>query len=191
MFSNRIKNAQRALAHATTWAAWRDAAEDLDRLEENQAWRDDPRSPHYDHELIQGYLNRMVTYREMHDFKALRDLIEQLLHRSLGDLSNQALYEYSYLGTKNLIEAFYAEIERTFYWLCDAPVARARSERRICGFQAARCRGGDCGEVQHRRICVRWVGHQQEYRNAEEPVEQQRASHAWRFIQRHGCCRRG
>ena len=85
----------------------------------NDEWRNEPASPHYDHELIADHRDQMRRFRKTGNLPALRDLIEESLHRNLGDVSNQALYEYAYSGTKFLIEDYLEEVETTFNWLCD------------------------------------------------------------------------
>ncbi len=104
---------------ATSYAEWREIAHVLDEMEGNDEWRREPDSPHYDHELVAEHLARMRRYRKEGNLVALKDLIEESLHRNLGDLSNQALYEYAYSGTKFLIESYLDEVETTFNWLCD------------------------------------------------------------------------
>ena len=127
----KIMVATRALERAGSYTDWLEAAAELDRLEESDAWREDPRSPHYDHELISDHLTRMRACREARDALGLRRLLEESLHRNLGDLSNQALYEYSYMGTKRLIEDYLDEIERSFCWLRDTPLPGFSTERKL------------------------------------------------------------
>lgn len=128
---NSIQRLHRSMAHARTYDEWIELATELDRLEENDAWRGEPESPHYDAVLIKSYRDQMRMHRVSRDFGALKALIEESLHRSLGDLSNQALYEYSYVGTKHLIVDFLDEVERTFYWLCDEPLPEYPDELKL------------------------------------------------------------
>lgn len=107
---------------AYSYASWRAAALELDEVEGNDAWKADAESPHYDHELVRDHLHRMRGHRERFELLALRDLIEESLHRNLGDLNNQALYDYAHVGTKRLIEDYLDEVETTFNWLCDTPL---------------------------------------------------------------------
>lgn len=110
------------MAQATNYIQWRQVAQELDRVEGNDAWRQDPSSPHYDHHLIEEHLKLLRCYRQTGQLGPLKDLIEESLHRNLGDLSNQALYEYAHTGTKHLIEDYLDEVETTFNWLCDTPL---------------------------------------------------------------------
>lgn len=147
----KIQEMQLALANANSYEEWRDIAWELDQLEGNEEWRANPVSPHYDHELIRDHLEQMRICRETRDFGKMRDLIEESLHRNLGDLSNQALYEYSYVGTKDLIADYLDEVERTFYWLRDEPMesypdelklAMVREALRVFGRSALILSGG-------------------------------------------------
>ena len=129
--SRAILKLQRELELATTYERWLDCAQELDHLEGLEAWRDDPRSPHYDHQLIQDHLTRLRALKRAQDWIGLRDLLEETLHRHLGDLGNPALYAYSYVGTKRLITEYLDELEQTLHWLCDAPLPGYRDERKL------------------------------------------------------------
>lgn len=126
MFGSRSKKklerAYDAMEAAGSYADWQEAAAEVDRLEGNDGWREDPSSPLYDHVLLQEHLRKLRVFRARRDFVALRELIEEGLHRNLGDLSNPLLYAYSHLGTKHLIEAYLDELEATFFWLRDEPL---------------------------------------------------------------------
>ena len=134
---NRLYTLQKALIEATTYKQWRDIAWELDDLEGNDAWRAEPTSPHYDHVLIREHLDDMKRARKERDFRALRALIEESLHRNLGDLSNQALYEYSFVGTKDLIVEYLEVMESTFYWLCDEPLEQFPDKLKLAMVQEA------------------------------------------------------
>lgn len=139
------------MRQANSYQSWCDLAQELDRLEGNDAWREEPTSPHYDHELIAEHLQLMRRYRVDGNLPALRRLIEESLHRNLGDLSNPLLYEYSHYGTKLLIESYLDEVEFTLDWLCDTPLpgftdklklATVREALRVFGRSALILSGG-------------------------------------------------
>ena len=128
---------RRDLSEARTYNEWQETAQALDRLEGNDEWREDPTSPHYDYELVGDHLRSLKTLRQRGDIPALRDLLEESLHRNLGDLSNQALYEYAYAGTKRLIEDYLDEIAATLHWVCDTPIPGYPDEAKLTLARAA------------------------------------------------------
>lgn len=127
----RLQKLERALIEATTYVQWREIAQELDALDGGLDWREQAPSPHYDHELIKAHTAQLRALRQRHDLPALRDLIEESLHRNLGDLSNPALYDYAHLGTKTLILGYLDELAYTMDWLCDTPLPGYSDERKL------------------------------------------------------------
>ena len=135
MFGSRqkkkLEKAYDAMEAAGSYEEWQEAAAHVDKLEGNDEWREDPTSPLYDHVLLQEHLRKLRNYRRKRDFVALRDLIEEGLHRNLGDLSNPLLYAYAHGGTKHLIESYLDELEATFFWLRDEPLEGFEDARKL------------------------------------------------------------
>ena len=118
----RLRRLHRAMDEARSYAEWEEAAKEAERVSGLEAWRYERDSPHYDANLLTEQLQQMRTMRGRGDIPGLRRLIEESLHRNLGDLSNPALYSYAYTGTKRLVEDYLDEVHHTFEWLCDTPL---------------------------------------------------------------------
>lgn len=127
----RIAALERELEQAQSYAQWVELAKALDALEGNEPWRLEPESPHYDHTLIQEHLILLRHHRRTGDLGALRSLIEESLHRNIGDLANPALYDYTHHGTKALIGEYLDELAKTLNWLCDTPIEGFPDERKL------------------------------------------------------------
>jgi TAG lipase/steryl ester hydrolase/phospholipase A2/LPA acyltransferase len=82
-----------AMDHATDYRTWHAAAEELDRREGLDEWKD---------------VKRLVYH------------LRQGLHWNLGNIGNPALYGYSRVGTKQLIQDYVAEVVAALNELCDA-----------------------------------------------------------------------
>lgn len=113
-----LKALERDMQHALTYAEWREAGLEHDRLSGAQDWKTDDRSPAYDYELIRLRLAEIRNARERHDVNRLVFHLHEGLHGNLGNIANPALYTYSMVGTKQLIEAYLDEVASSLDYLC-------------------------------------------------------------------------
>lgn len=111
---------KRAMAHARDYASWFEAAQELDRREGMETWREDEASPDYDHRLIGDRLQMLRKYRSQNDVLALVHYLRQGMHWNLGNLSNPELYHHSRVGTKYLIQDYLDTLVSTLNYLCDS-----------------------------------------------------------------------
>ncbi|MEL6178379.1 MAG: patatin-like phospholipase family protein [Myxococcota bacterium] len=117
-----LRKLRKNMHYARSYEEWWDAAREADRVSGLEQWRYEQESPHYDAELLARQLRQMRKLRADEDVAGLHRVIEESLHRNLGDLSNPVLYTYAYTGTKRLIEDFLDEVRHVFDWLCDTPL---------------------------------------------------------------------
>ncbi|KAG0099967.1 hypothetical protein BGZ93_004893 [Podila epicladia] len=107
------------LAAATNYEQWFEAAAILDRLQGKDKWKNDPRSPHYDYELLQERLSQLASARESGDLGLMIFLLRTSLSRNLGNVGRAQLYENTIVGTKRLIEDYNSEVIRQLNIICD------------------------------------------------------------------------
>ncbi|KAG0348132.1 hypothetical protein BG005_011724, partial [Podila minutissima] len=107
------------LAAATNYEQWSEAAAVLDRLQGKDKWKNDPRSPHYDYELLQERLSQLASARESGDLGLMIFLLRTSLSRNLGNVGRAQLYENTIVGTKRLIEDYNSEVIRQLNIICD------------------------------------------------------------------------
>lgn len=103
---------------AASYGEWRQIAQDLDRLEGADAWRQDDASDDYDYLLIRQRLARIRSLRRRGDARQLAFELCEGLHGNLGNLANPALYGCARVGTKQLIETYIGEVARCLDFLC-------------------------------------------------------------------------
>jgi predicted acylesterase/phospholipase RssA len=120
--SNMAKKYEIALAEATSYEAWYDAAAALDRLEGKEHWREDPESPDYDHKLLASRVKLLSRLRRRKDLDRLIFRLREELHGNLGNMANPALYQHSRVGTKKLVNAYLDEVCAALDLLCDSDV---------------------------------------------------------------------
>ncbi|KAJ5681841.1 uncharacterized protein N7477_001781 [Penicillium maclennaniae] len=93
---------------AVSYEEWRSCAEELDVLEHNNAWKQEPECDEYYPRLVQERLRQLEEARISCDVSRMLFLVRTALSRDLGKMSNASLYRHSHIGTKDLIEQYIA-----------------------------------------------------------------------------------
>lgn len=114
-----LRSLEYALENAKTYAEWRDAAKEYDRLSGNEDWKDDDRSNHYDYELIRLRLAELRRARAHEDIGQLVFNLHEGLHGNLGNIANPELYRQTKIGTKYLICDYLREVCDSLNYLSD------------------------------------------------------------------------
>eukprot|EP00158_Paraphelidium_tribonemae_P006464 Partr_v1_DN27830_c2_g1_i1_m23279 putative patatin-like phospholipase domain-containing protein len=106
---------------ASSYEQWHAAAHQLDRLEGNETWKENPASSDYDYNMLLSRLGQMRKARESGDIASMIFLLRTSLSRNFGDMGNPALYSKSRVGTKKLIEDFIDEVNRQLKLIAESP----------------------------------------------------------------------
>ncbi|KAJ6437346.1 Patatin family phospholipase [Purpureocillium lavendulum] len=106
---------------------WQVAAQELDTLEGNDAWKRDAASGDYNPQLLQRRLEALDDARLRCDIRAMMHLVRTALSRDLGGMGNVDLYRHSYVGTKKLIERYVESAIQTI----DAIVAQSALDQGV------------------------------------------------------------
>ncbi|MFW2389456.1 MAG: DUF3336 domain-containing protein [Polyangiales bacterium] len=97
------------MKNATDYEAWRElAAADAERSGA-ETWRSEPSSSVFDAKLLLEHTEELTRAREARKPEPLIPLLQEVLYRHLGELADPRLYRATPLGTKHVVEAFYAE----------------------------------------------------------------------------------
>ncbi|KAF9433989.1 hypothetical protein BGZ76_008730 [Entomortierella beljakovae] len=107
------------LGAATNYEQWSEAASVLDQLNGKDDWKKDPKSPHYDYEMLQERLSQLVTARGSGDLGQMIFLLRTSLSRNIGNIGQDKLYSETKIGTKRLIEDYNSEVIRQLNIICD------------------------------------------------------------------------
>ncbi|KAG0002669.1 hypothetical protein BGZ80_009364 [Entomortierella chlamydospora] len=107
------------LEAATNYEQWSEAAVVLDRLQGKDKWKNDPKSPHYDYEMLQERLSQLATARASGDLGQMIFLLRTSLSRNIGNVGQRKLYAETIIGTKRLIEDYNSEVIRQLNIICD------------------------------------------------------------------------
>ncbi len=126
----KMRAARSAMASASTYAQWIEAAQELDHELGLDEWRADDRGATYHPELLRDHMAEMKRLREEGRPLDLADLLDHTVYRNLGDVQHPALYETAFGGTKHLVTAYLDETERALLWLAGVPEVPAREKLR-------------------------------------------------------------
>ncbi len=107
----------RAMAHATSYPEWLEAATGFEHYSGGHEWREEEDTPDYDHALVRNRLNTLRRLRYQNRLKDLMYELRQGLHWNLGNSGNPVLYGVSPLGTKYLIESYLDTVTEALRWI--------------------------------------------------------------------------
>lgn len=111
-----------ALAKATTYAEWAEAARELDRRTGKLAWREKDRSEHYDYRSIRRRLERLLELRDADDNKGLLFTLNEGIHGNMDGMANDQLWHEARFGTKQLIHDYVEAVAAALEHLADPAV---------------------------------------------------------------------
>lgn len=114
-----LKQLDKALQQAGSYAEWKEIAQEHDRLSGADAWKHIDRSALYDYELIRNRLAQLRQARERGDAATLVFHLHEGLHGNLGNISHAGLYQHARFGTKVLIDRYLNEVAASLNYLCD------------------------------------------------------------------------
>lgn len=106
----RLADIERQLAQAITYADWKDAALEHDRVSGMADWKLSEASTSYDHADIRARLDELRGLRTSGDDVGLLFALNEGIHGNMGGMGRGALYEKAKFGTKQLIVDYVDEL---------------------------------------------------------------------------------
>ncbi|MCF6225121.1 MAG: DUF3336 domain-containing protein [Xanthomonadales bacterium] len=107
---SKYSKLEKSLSQSISYAEWQETAAQLDKLDGNDRWREDPKSEDYDHRLLASRVRLFRGLRRKRDFEQLVFRLREELHGNIGNMANPVLYQHARCGTKNLINDYLDEI---------------------------------------------------------------------------------
>ena len=114
-----LRRCEDAMAQATDYAGWSEAAREHDRLSGAADWQEQAESSDYDYRLIQARLDELRVLRRHGEVARLVFCLHEGLHGNLGNIANPALYTQCRFGTKRLLTDYLDEVAVALDYLCD------------------------------------------------------------------------
>ncbi|ORY08710.1 acyl transferase/acyl hydrolase/lysophospholipase, partial [Clohesyomyces aquaticus] len=128
----RRQKLRKRLQSAATYEEWISGAKELDRYLGNDRWKDTDEYAYYDSKTIRRVLNQMAKLRQRAELdengtshgktpadqqskavEELRGLLEACMKNNFVGFENPRLYSETYYGTKDLVQEFVDEAERS------------------------------------------------------------------------------
>lgn len=113
---------EKALANATSYTEWLQAATALDKADKLDEWRKQDSSELYDHKLLASRVRLLRKLRRERNFDLIIFRLREELHGNLGNMANPALYQHARSGTKQLINHYLDEVCAALNLLTDSDV---------------------------------------------------------------------
>ncbi|KAH7126840.1 acyl transferase/acyl hydrolase/lysophospholipase [Dendryphion nanum] len=113
------------MRNAESYEEWKAAANELDILEGNDAWKLENESHEYDSVLVAARLQQLDEARLSCDVTKMLFLVRTALTRGLGGMGDLRLYKHSHIGTKALIERYIESAQKTLMALLEVSARQA------------------------------------------------------------------
>jgi hypothetical protein len=111
--SKRVQTFRRTMREATSFDDWLAAASEVDKLENATAWRWEQSSTEYNSTLVEETTKRLRDARRASDIRTLQFILRTVIQRQYAGIDRASLYRRAHTGTKIIIEAFQAEVNRS------------------------------------------------------------------------------
>ncbi|KKK22130.1 hypothetical protein P175DRAFT_0469683 [Aspergillus ochraceoroseus IBT 24754] len=132
------------MRNAVSYEEWKECACELDRLENNNTWKETFECSEYNPRLVEGRLKQLEIARLSCDVSRMLYLVRTALSRDLGNMSNASLYKHTHFGTKDLVDRYITTAVDTISSLvelsgdnrCDAAESRYILDQLLAARQA-------------------------------------------------------
>ncbi|KAF9567310.1 patatin-domain-containing protein [Agrocybe pediades] len=99
------------LRAARTYEEWKEAALVLDEFLGFDEWKSQDEDPYYDWKLVRKVKRSLRTMRQNNDVRGCLGVLETCIRSNFAAVESSRLYSETFLGTKNLIESYFDELE--------------------------------------------------------------------------------
>ncbi|PLW06532.1 hypothetical protein PCASD_05381 [Puccinia coronata f. sp. avenae] len=112
---------RRKLQAAQSYEEWKQAALELDELLGFEQWKRSSSNAYYDSSSVRKVVASLERSRLNHDVEALKGVLEVCLRANFAGVESMRLYSQTHLGTKQLIENYVDEVEKSLVYLRETP----------------------------------------------------------------------
>ncbi|KAJ2922093.1 hypothetical protein H1R20_g15000, partial [Candolleomyces eurysporus] len=122
---------RKKLRAAKTYEEWKEAAKVLDNYLHFDEWKQIDEDPFYDWKLVKKVKRSLKTLREKQDARGCLGVLETCIRSNFAAIESSRLYSETYLGTKDLIESYFDELERSLEFIRQTPDLSLDEKRRF------------------------------------------------------------
>ncbi|TFK75876.1 patatin-domain-containing protein, partial [Pluteus cervinus] len=120
-WSGRKGLLRKNLRAAQSYEEWKTAATTLDQYLQFDEWKRIDEDAFYDWKLVRKVKRSLKSLRTKKDARGCIGVLETCMRSNFAGLESARLYSETYLGTKDLIESYYDEQEKTLEYIRDTP----------------------------------------------------------------------
>ncbi|KJA30238.1 hypothetical protein HYPSUDRAFT_32378 [Hypholoma sublateritium FD-334 SS-4] len=119
------------LRSARTYDEWKEAAIVLDEYLDFQEWKKTDEDSFYDWKLVRKVKKSLKNFREKNDVRGCLGVLETCIRTNFAAVESSRLYSETFLGTKDLIESYFDELERSLEFIRETPELSVDEKRRF------------------------------------------------------------
>ncbi|KAG9317687.1 hypothetical protein JVU11DRAFT_1899 [Chiua virens] len=122
---------RRRLRASRTYDEWKEAALTLDRYLDFHEWKQIDEDPFFDWKLVKKVNRSLKILREKNDVRGVLGVLETCIRSNFGGVESPRLYSETFFGTKDLIESYYDEQERTLQFIRESTELSNEEKKRF------------------------------------------------------------
>ncbi|KAF5388223.1 hypothetical protein D9615_000438 [Tricholomella constricta] len=122
---------RKKLRAARTYEKWKEAALTLDEFLQFHEWKQVDEDPFYDWKLVKKVRRSLRTLREKKDARGCLGVLETCIRSNFAGVESSRLYSETFLGTKDLIESYFNELEKALEFIRETPELSIDEKKRF------------------------------------------------------------
>ncbi|EIW76130.1 patatin-domain-containing protein [Coniophora puteana RWD-64-598 SS2] len=119
---------RKRLRGATTYQEWKDAAVTLDEYMDFDEWKRVDEDPFYDWKLVRKVSRSLKMLRQKKDTRGILGVLETCIRNNFAGVESP---RETYLGTKDLVESYYDELEKALIYIRETPELSNEEKKRF------------------------------------------------------------
>ncbi|KAI0265196.1 acyl transferase/acyl hydrolase/lysophospholipase [Gloeopeniophorella convolvens] len=122
---------RKRLRASRTYQEWKDAAAVLDDFLHFDDWKQSDEDPYYDWRLIRKVKQSLRSLRETNDARGVLGILETCIRDNFAGVESSRLYSETYYGSKDLIESYINELERSLKYIRETDLLSNEEKKRF------------------------------------------------------------
>ncbi|KAF8913930.1 acyl transferase/acyl hydrolase/lysophospholipase [Gymnopilus junonius] len=122
---------RKKMRSARTYDEWKEAAIVLDKYLGFQEWKSVDEDPFYDWMLVRKVKRSLQKAREKNDVRGCLGVLETCVRANFAAVESPRLYSETFLGTKDLIESYFDELEASLKFIRESPELSIDEKKRF------------------------------------------------------------
>ncbi|TFK23281.1 patatin-like phospholipase domain-containing protein [Coprinopsis marcescibilis] len=122
---------RRRLRASRTYEQWKEGARALDSYLQFDEWKKIEEDPYYDWKLVKKVKRSLQNLRQKGDARGCLGVLETCIRSNFAAVESPRLYSETYLGTKDLIEAYFDELEKSIQFIRGSSELSVEEKRRF------------------------------------------------------------